>query len=119
MPADVALFPILPAWTNEMVSSGEREMAWTDDGARLTSGWLNSRTPTQFLSIRVRKSPSKLEVLDSGTKLRVKNQLNTKIKSLLVVSESGKLFFGENIADAGETVLARSSGPKPNAASPD
>ena len=97
MPADVVMYPILPSWTGDADLAEEKDLAWDGQQAKLTKGWLNSRTPTQYLTVRSRKSPLRLEVLDSGDKLRVKNQLDTKIKALVVISDSGKLYFGENI----------------------
>jgi hypothetical protein len=41
-----------------------------------------------------------LEVQQAGDKLRVRNQLGTTIKTLVVVGEEGACYFGENIADA-------------------
>ncbi len=52
MPADVALYPILPAWAGDLNFAEERQVIWAPDGARLKQGWLNSRTPTQYLTVR-------------------------------------------------------------------
>jgi hypothetical protein len=71
---------------------------WNANEVNLAQGWLNSRTPTQYLTVRSRKSPHHLEVLDSGNKMRITNQLGATIKTLLVVNEAGKIYSGENVA---------------------
>ncbi len=105
MPADMVLYPIQPGWADNVNISEERAVAWNAGEARLTRGWLNSRTPTQYLTVRSRKSPHRLEVLDGGDKVRVTNQLGSKIESLVVVNQSGILFFGEDIADTATAML--------------
>jgi hypothetical protein len=106
MPADIAMYPIQPAWASDNDLMQERGIVWEGDAARLTHGWLNSRTPTQYLTVRSRKSPHQLEVQQSGDKLRVKNKLGTTIKTLVVVGEKGGLYFGENIPNDSLTPLA-------------
>lgn len=97
IPADVVMYPILPAWAGDWNLGEQREMTWAGNDAMMTQGWLNSRTPTQYLTVRSRRSPINLEVLDSGDKLRVKNQLGATIKTLIVVSQAGKMYLGDNI----------------------
>ena len=105
MPADLVMYPILPSWAGDADLAEEKDLAWDGDQALLTKGWLISRTPTQYLTVRSRKSPYRLEVLDSGDKLRVKNQLGTKINTLIVVSEGDRLYFGEDIANGASASL--------------
>lgn len=105
IPADVAIFPILPSWLSD--TSGEtRELVWAGDEARLKQGWLNSRTPTQYLTVRSRKSPIALEVFDSGDKLRVKNRLGANLLTLVVISRDGKTYFGEDVVADGSRLLS-------------
>jgi hypothetical protein len=105
IPADIAMYPILPAWAGDWSVGEQRDLVWDANEARLTQGWLNSRTPTQYLSVRSRKSPHHVEVLDSGDKLRVKNLLGVRIKTLLVVNDAGKIYLGENAANDSSTAL--------------
>jgi hypothetical protein len=100
MPADLVLYPIQPGWASDRDVAQSRALVWDGDQARLTQGWLNSRTPTQYLTVRSRKTPHRLEVEQSQDRLRVRNRLGTSIKTLVVVGEDGKLYAGENIADA-------------------
>ena len=105
MPNDVAIYPVQPVWTDDDNLREIRTVVWSGNEELLTRGWLNSRTPTQYLTVRSRKSPHQLEVLDGGDKVRVKNQLGTKIRTLVLISESGKLFLGDEIADAAGALL--------------
>ncbi|HEX4413129.1 MAG TPA: hypothetical protein VH107_05830 [Lacipirellulaceae bacterium] len=98
MPTDVTLYPILPAWAGDLSAWEERDIEWSDEGAQLKQGWLNSRTPTQYLTICARKTPHRIEMLESENKLRVKNQLGAPIKTLVVINSEGNFFLGENIA---------------------
>lgn len=105
MPADVAIYPILPSWAPDANMADRREIIWGDQEAQLTQGWLYSRTPTQYLAVRARKSPRQLQVLDLGDKLRVKNELGTKIRYLVVISAAGNAYEGEAIEQDGSTYL--------------
>jgi len=109
MPADVAMYPVLPAWAGDWGSGERRQIAWDGNQARLTQGWLGSRTPTQYLTVRSRKTPIKLDVLDSGSSLRIKNLLGAKIKTLVVVNAAGKFYMGEDIAVDATTPLKPTS----------
>ena len=104
-PDDVAVIPYeaVPAER----SSRTRELIWEED-QWLTSGWLPSRTPTQFLTIRSRPTKLGLRLAtagdDSGA-LRVENRLGTRIERLVVRTQDGR-FFQATDAKPGATVEA-------------
>lgn len=101
LPADVAVFPIIPSWNEYSAHSyvrGERELRWEGDDAKLARGWLRSRTPMQYLTIRSRKSPMKLELTPVRDRLRVKNELGTQVEYVVVVDDAGKFWSGEKLA---------------------
>jgi hypothetical protein len=104
MPADVAMYPILPTWTSDNANTS-RAMLWDANEVRLAQGWLNSRTPTQYLMQRSRKSPHHIEVTAGNGKMQVTNRLGTRIESLLAIDEKGKFFTGENVEDGARTIL--------------
>jgi hypothetical protein len=104
--ADTVMYPIQPAWASDSDLTQERAIVWEADVARLTSGWLHSRTPTQYLTVRSRKSPMRLDIEQSGEKLRVRNKLGTTVATLFVIGDGGELFFGENIQDSALVPLA-------------
>jgi hypothetical protein len=95
LPSDVAMYPILPNWGDN--SGITRAMFWDGETQHLTRGWLTSRTPTQYLEIRSRKTPHRIDVTSGNGKMQITNRLGTKIESLLVLDESGKFFSGEGI----------------------
>jgi hypothetical protein len=73
---------------------------------KLTAGWLVSRTPTQFITSRIRKTKLGLDVdtakRDSAT---VKNRLGSKIKWLVLADEKENLFAARDVPDAGTSKL--------------
>jgi hypothetical protein len=100
MPADVVLYPIIPGWSRGSVDAqvrAKRNVVWEEDQAALGRGWLRSRTPTQYLSIRARKSPHRLEFATPSGKLRVTNKLDAAIQYLVVIDEASKVWAGENL----------------------
>ncbi|MCL6501482.1 MAG: hypothetical protein K6T86_02275 [Pirellulales bacterium] len=104
---DVALFPIEP---EEMPDSGvrrQRELEWADGKQYLRRGWLASRVPTQYLSMRTRTSKAGLRILGpSGKGLRVRNELGANVERLLVCDEGGLVYAGQQLAEGAEAVLA-------------
>jgi hypothetical protein len=105
MPADAAVYPILPNWGSEDLGT-KRAMIWDGNQAMLTRGWLNSRTPTQYLMVRSRKTPHRVDVTSGNGKMQIVNRLGTRIESLLVLDESGKFFSGDGLASESRVLLA-------------
>jgi hypothetical protein len=103
LPDDVALYPILPGWNESGDGGGAlgttRKMEWRDDKQRLTSGWVRSRVPVQFLSVRARKTPHRLRFEHASEKLNATNALGTPITFLASVDPAGNVFTGESIAE--------------------
>lgn len=106
MSSDTALYPIQPSWANDVSRLQQRTMVWNGNECRFTQGWLNSRTPSQYLAVRSHKVRYGLEILDSGDKLRVRNGFGTKIQFLAVLSAAGKWYEGQDIAPDGSLTLA-------------
>ncbi|MBC7819439.1 MAG: hypothetical protein IAG10_21345 [Planctomycetaceae bacterium] len=91
---DTAVYPIWP-------ESGEFEsgqLDWTNT-QMLTSGFLRSRTRTQFLTVGHRTERGRLEVTASGPdKLTVANGYEWGFAPLVVANDQGQLFVGKNVA---------------------
>jgi hypothetical protein len=101
MPADVVMYPIIPGWSRGSVDAlvrTKRDVIWDEDQATLGRGWLRSRTPTQYLSIRARESPHRLEFATPSGKLRVTNKLDTAIRYVAVIDDTNNVWAGENLA---------------------
>ena len=90
------------------VGGGRRSMIWGQD-QWMVSGWLNSRTPTQFVTVRSRASQLGLEVDDARAadgELSIKNGLGSEIHQLLVRTKDGKFFGASDVApDAVATAM--------------
>jgi hypothetical protein len=108
MPDDVTVYPISPGWNEGNADPNlgvERDLIWETNEAKMTRGWLRSRTPTQYLTIRARKSPHLLELLPADGKLRATNQLGSAIKFVVAADENGKLYGGGDLSVGQRTML--------------
>ncbi|MDH3719092.1 MAG: hypothetical protein OES79_13320, partial [Planctomycetota bacterium] len=107
MPDDVVVYPIgYPHryyYRNEQ--SNPRDIVWNQD-QQLTRGWLNSRTPTQYLVIGARTTDKGLKFQKAPAGIRVRNQLQTPIHHVLVSDDKGELFWGDSITQAGSATLS-------------
>jgi hypothetical protein len=100
MPVDVAMYPIIPDWSANTINAyvnSERHLTWEPEEAKLTRGWLRSRTPTQYLTVRARKSPIRLELTPVRDRMRVKNSLSTRVEYLVVADEANKLWTTDKL----------------------
>lgn len=94
----VELFP-------EDDSTRQRSMLWEDD-QKLLEGYLPSRTPKHFLSIRSRPSQKRLDVAFTGTTCEVTNKLEVTLNRVVVRNEAGQCFMtGQAIAPGAKVVL--------------
>lgn len=102
---DVAIYPILSEWgtSRERESDNRQELRQRDGRQQFTKGWLRSRVPTQFLTVRARKSPMHVDFARTENQLLATNKLGTRILYLAVVDDAGSVFTGEAIDD-GEKV---------------
>ena len=77
---------------------GSARTDWTDT-QWLRSGWLRSRTRTQFLTKNVRPERGRLTVT-TGTadELPVTNGLEWAIESLIITDQDGQAWFGSDLA---------------------
>ncbi len=90
---DTAVYPIWPE--NEQFEAGQID--WTNS-QNLTSGWLRSRTRTQFLTVGHRIERGRLEVTSpSPKKLTVANGYEWGFAPLVVANEQGVLFVGKSV----------------------
>ena len=99
---DTAVYPIWPE--NEEFESGQID--WTSS-QNLTSGWLRSRTRTQFLTVGHRTERGRLEVTSQGAdRLTVANGFEWGFEPLVVTNEQGRLFVGKSVS-AGASIDLR------------
>ncbi len=81
---------------------------------RFVSGWLDSRTPMQLLTVRSRRSRLGLELIRTGGTLRVKNRLGTRIEQLVVYGEDRKYYWAQGV-DVEKTTLLQPFTPRAQA----
>jgi hypothetical protein len=108
VPSDMAMYPVVPGWNESGIDTSigaSRELLWEPNEAKLTRGWLRSRTPTQYLAIRSGKSPRKLELLAARDMMRATNRLGADIEFVLAIGDDEELFVGENISSGVRTNL--------------
>lgn len=90
---ETAVYPIWPE--NEEFESGQVD--WTNS-QNFTSGWLRSRTRTQFLTVGHRTERGRLEVTSPGAdKLTVANGFEWGFEPLVVTNEQGRRFVGKSV----------------------
>lgn len=116
-PADGMQFPtdtiVIPLESEERNTYYRRswdpflELHWGKDAQYLKGDWLPSRTPVQYVTVRTRLSPLRLEVKADPNGVSVVNKLQANIRQLLVTDENGKFYWGEQIAPDGTTTLAQ------------
>ena len=94
---DIAVYPF-EAEPGES-DSGDRELLWYN-GQRMTSGWLRSRTPTQYLTVRSRKSEVGIDVSPaSEAMLPVVNRLGTEVELIVLRDEAGDLYWTKDLGE--------------------
>lgn len=78
---------------------------WTESQT-LESGWLRSRTRTQFLTMNVRPERGRLNVTSPNSdRLNVTNGLEWDLEALILTDDEGRPFYGSNLAAGGATEL--------------
>ena len=73
-----------------------------------SSDWLPARVPTQFVTVRTRKTAARLNVIvgPQGSISKIENRLGTRILSLIVTDSAGKSFGAEKVNDDASATLA-------------
>jgi hypothetical protein len=99
---ETAVYPVFPP----MVESGALAVDWTENQS-LTSGWLLSRTRTQFLTIRHAEQPDRFDVKTGQNGGRaIVNGLPWELEAVLVADASGRLLWGQNVLASASEPLA-------------
>jgi hypothetical protein len=100
---ETAVYPVFPP----TAEPGAFAVDWTENQS-LTSGWLLSRTRTQFLTIRHAEQPDHVEVKpgQNGGPAIV-NGLPSELEAVLVADASGRLLSARNVLpNASEALTA-------------
>jgi hypothetical protein len=98
---------VTPIWpTGQEFETGRVD--WTETQA-LRSGFLRSRTRTQFLTTEVRDERGRLTIDNSDVGLNVANGLEWDLAALIVTDDDGNMFFGKSVPAGGSKKLAQMS----------
>lgn len=100
-----AVYPIYPGLVESYAGGGSRTartIEWADGQQKMTSGWMASRTPTQFLAIEPRETQAELIIDINQNQSRVENQFDAKCQLICVVDEEGEWLMAEQV-EAGQT----------------
>jgi len=109
---DVAVYPILSESDVGGNASSRKEMLWDTD-QRLLDGWLRSRTPTQYLTVRSAPSQRTVRIAPlPGAKsaLGIENRLGVPIDGLAACAADGTYYWAANVGE-GATVRAGQAKP--------
>ncbi|HEX4072633.1 MAG TPA: hypothetical protein VHX68_15740 [Planctomycetaceae bacterium] len=102
---ETAVYPVFPP----TAEPGAFTVDWTETQA-LTSGWLLSRTRTQFLTIRHADEPKRVEIKPGQAGgLVIVNGLPWELEAVVVADESGRLSSARNVLPNASEPLAAAS----------
>jgi hypothetical protein len=96
---NTAVYPILDALDSDPMRMGFKKTVWEND-QRLVEGWLKSRTPTQYLTIRSHPTSIRLNVIrsaDPAAPPTVENKLGVRIADLAIRGGDGQFYYIENL----------------------
>ena len=106
---DVAVLPfVFDPVSQSGWRSVEQAMSWDED-QHFKRGWLASRTPTQYLTLRSRPSKLRLAIDDTrraSDELVIENLLDAPIEQLAVRTADGKYYWATDV-DRGGTARAK------------
>lgn len=101
-PQETAVYPIWPYVGGETFEAGTVD--WTRAQA-LRTGWIKSRTRTQFRTTTYSDQRERLQVKSQSGRMEISNGFGLTLANLLVADAAGNVFFGENIAAGANAVL--------------
>lgn len=107
-PDDMVVLPLAANDGQASDMAHRQNVIWSTHKQELVSGWLASRTPTEFITVRSRTTQAGLRFVPPRGQLapQVENQLGTRIVRLLLADGDGKHFHAANIAAAARVELA-------------
>ena len=104
-PDDTVVIPLERNDSANAFGGGKsRRLAWIPE-QHLSRGWLNSRTPTQYVTVRASASDRELTILPAADKKQctIENQLGVNIQYLFLRAADGQFHFQRDL-DAGKMV---------------
>ena len=95
---------VTPIWPSEQEFETGR-VDWTETQA-LRSGFLRSRTRTQFLTTQVRNERGRLTISPSDVGMSVANGLEWDLEALIVTDDDGNSYFGKDLPAGGSKTVS-------------
>ena len=107
-PDDVVALPLTANDGEGSDMANRQNVIWSTRQQELVSGWLASRTPTEFITVRSRTTEAGLRFVPPRSKLgpQVENRLGTRIVRLLLADDNGNHYHAANIAEGARAELA-------------
>jgi hypothetical protein len=119
-PTDTAVLPLMRAAGQDAGREMNRQLVWNDQ-QNLTRGWLSSRTPTQYVTLRAYNNDAELAIAPASDQAYcdVANRLGMHVHGVWVCDEQGQIYVGKDIADRARQRLqtleaAEADGTSPN-----
>lgn len=104
-PANTAFYAIHQFPSDRRANRSDRMLVWNED-QNLASGYLKSRSTSQFMVVTAGESQHELVVTESPDSLcRVENQLGTDIQRLYLCDRQGNFLQARDIAAGGNAQL--------------
>lgn len=100
MPTEAMMIPVRAPgdqtlWGGERGSN--RLLIWNDT-QQLASGWLPSRTPTQFLQVYPYQTDLRINITAEAQRVTARNALGSPLELLVVADPAGKLWMADGCA---------------------
>ncbi|MFO0897642.1 MAG: hypothetical protein U0836_09505 [Pirellulales bacterium] len=102
---ETAVFPLVAQPSPYGRGQATRVVVWGEH-QNLTRGWLASRTPTQFVTLRVAGTSASIGVAAAGNGLELSNRLGTDILQIVVADDQGRFFHAADLPD-GKSAAAK------------
>ena len=113
VPADTAVYPILPSSQSRYRFEPPRELLWGATSAKLpqhlSRGWLAARTPTQYQTITARPTTKRIDFQQTADGLVAANRLGVDLIALAVQDEAGNFYLAEQLASGDAATLSPSN----------
>jgi hypothetical protein len=90
---DTVVYPLHATGRSVSRRWPDREFGWTKSQQRLMTGWLPSRTTTQFLAINARASKRRLDIRPVDGGMQIDNRLGVAVTHLVVQDRDGELYW--------------------------
>jgi hypothetical protein len=99
-PDDVVAIPLTANDGDASDMPPRQDLVWSRDKQELVSGWLASRTPAQYMTVRSRQSEAGLRFVQAQGQAgpQIENRLGTRVIHLLVADDDGKHYRAADVA---------------------